>query len=323
MSRTVLITGGCGFVGHHFVEHFILHTDWNIVVLDKLNYSGTLDRLRDIGRFDEKRILVLTADICELNHDGILRELSAVTDVYHLAAESHVENSISDPIPFVQSNVAGTVHLMQACMRLPKFERFYYFSTDEVFGPAPEGVEYREDDVHNPTNPYSASKSAGEMFVKAFRNTYNFPAIITRTMNVFGERQHPEKFVPLVIRSVLNGDTVPIHSDGQKAGSRFWIHARNVADAYLFLDKMTEDCHIVGSQEVDNLTLAQFVALTVGEPLEYEMVHFSESRPGHDLRYALSGERLARAGWKPPVDIWESLEKTVLWYLDNRKWLDV
>lgn len=329
----ILITGGCGFVGHHFVEHFMANTDWDIVVMDKLNYSGRLDRLRQIGRFDDKRILVLTADLCRMDM-GIVEEIKDCEYVLHLAAESHVENSIVNPLLFARNNVHSTVALMDVCRRnMKNLKRFFYFSTDEVFGPADEGIFFKEEDPHNPTNPYSASKSAGEMFVKAYRNTYGFPATITRTMNIFGERQNKEKFIPLVINSVLKGEEVQIHGDGQKAGSRFYIHARNVADAYLYLIKegrfFWEDFHITGQVEIDNLTLAEHIAKIIRQEMEtkdhylnFRMVHFSESRPGHDLRYALDGGRMQMMAWKPPVGIWKSLDNTVKWYLENREWLD-
>ena len=323
----VLLTGGCGFVGHHFVDHFLFNTDWEIIVLDRLNYSGRLDRLRDIGRFDDKRVLVLTADFSLPISEGIKAELQDVNYILHLGAETHVDRSIVDPVPFVTANVMGTVNLLNLARELPSLECFYYFSTDEVFGPAPEGVEYSEDDSHNPTNGYSASKSSGEMFVKAYRNTYGLPCVITRSMNIFGERQNAEKFIPLVMNSVLRNDFIAVHADPKtKApGTRFYIHARNVADGYLFLinEGLRGDWHITGSAEIDNLSLALFIANTIGKDLRYDLVDFAESRPGHDLRYSLSGEKLKQAGWTPPVDVWDSLRKTIEWTLENERWLVV
>jgi len=298
MAKRILITGGAGFIGHHFVEYFLRFTDYDIVVLDRLNYSGRLDRLRDIEAFDNKRVLTLTSNFALGLEGNLLRELKDVKYVFHLGAETHVDNSISDAEPFVVSNVLGTMHMLDLARNILSLECFYYFSTDEVFGPAPEGVAYKETDAHNPKNPYAATKSGGEMLVKAYGNSYNLPYVITRTMNVFGERQHPEKFIPLVIRKILAGGKVFIHADPTKtkAGSRSYIHARNVASAYDFLinhAKSGDEYHIVGEKEVDNLELALFIAEVLRKPLNFELIDFHSSRPGHDLRYALCGDRLA------------------------------
>lgn len=321
--RRILITGGAGFVGHHFVEHFLRRTDWHLVVLDRLNYASTWDRLRDVAAFDDARVQCLSADFTQPIEGGLAREIGDVDTVLHLGAETHVDNSIVDPLRFVQSNVIGTHHALQFAHS--RGARFVYFGTDEVFGPAPDGIAYSEGDAHNPGNPYAATKSAGEMLVKAYANTYRMRTVITRCMNVFGERQHAEKFIPLVIRKVLAGEMIQIHAspDRTRAGSRFYIHARNVADAYLHILQQPdgETWHIVGECEVDNLELAAAIAETVRQPLLFEMVDFHSSRPGHDLRYALDGSKLAAAGWAPPRSFWESLQKTVRWYLDNPRWL--
>jgi dTDP-glucose 4,6-dehydratase len=325
----ILITGGAGFVGHHFVEHFLKNTDADIIVLDKLSYaSNGFDRLRDIQAYDDKRVHSLSTDFSHPLSEGIKQEIGDVDYIFHIGAESHVDNSIIDPYPFVQSNVTGTMHMLNFARELPKLKNFFYFSTDEVFGPAPDGISYKEDDSHNPSNPYAAAKSGGEMLVKAYRVTYKLPATITRSMNIFGERQHPEKFIPKVINKVLRGETVTIHgnSDRTRAGSRFYIHARNVADGYFFLvnnieKAIGEDFHITGEKEVDNLEMALFIAKVLGKPLNYELVDFHSSRPGHDLRYALDDEKIRGIGWEPPKIFEASLEKTINWLLENDRWL--
>lgn len=329
-----LVTGGAGFVGHHFVEHFLKNTDWEIVVFDKLNYAALgFDRLRDIEAFDDKRVTILTSDFCYPLTVGIRQEIGKVDYIFHLGAESHVDNSISNPEPFVMSNVLGTLHMLDLALKLPNLKCFFYFSTDEVFGPAPLGTDYQENDRHNPTNPYSATKSGGEMLVKCYRNSYGLPAIITRSMNIFGERQYPEKFIPKAINCVLSGTNLPIHSNSEKtkAGSRFYIHARNVADAYLFLinklengvNLIGEDFHITGEREVDNLQMAQFIARIIGKPLHHELVDFHSSRPGHDLRYSLDGSKIFKLGWKMPKTFEDSLAKTIQWSLDHDRWLSI
>lgn len=315
----ILVTGGAGFVGHHFVDHLLKHGH-EVVVWDKLTYASTLERLRHSGSL--AKIKTLAVDFSQPIPDGVIRETGMPDAIIHLGAESHVDRSILDPLPFVMSNVVGTHHMLEYARKVGA--AFFYFSTDEVFGPAPAGVNYAEHDRHNPTNPYSATKAGGEMLVMAYANTFGLKTYITRCMNIFGERQHAEKFIPLVIRKVMNSELVTIHAsaDKTKAGSRFYIHARNVADAYLHLMKQEPGAwNIVGEQEVDNLTLAQMIAEIVGKPLRYEMVDFHSSRPGHDLRYALDGGKLARAGWVPPKSFVESLDKTVRWFMSHPQWL--
>ncbi len=327
MSKRILVTGGCGFIGHHFIEHLIKNTDWDVVVLDKLTYaSAGLDRLRDIQVFDNKRVSILTTDFTQPIPSGVVSEIGKVNYIVHMGAETHVDNSIVDPTPFVISNVVGTMHMLNLAREIPDLERMVYFSTDEVFGPAPEGVAYKEWDRYDSSNPYAATKAGGEELCLAYANTYKVPVMITHTMNVFGERQHPEKYIPMVIRRTLEGEKVTIHANPEKtkAGSRFYIHARNVAHAVLFLlekGEIRDKYNIVGEREVDNLELAQLIAKTVGKPLKYEMVDFHSSRPGHDLRYALDGGKMADLGWSPAKTFEDSLEKCVRWVLERKEWM--
>lgn len=339
VNKTILITGGCGFVGHHFVEHFIKTLpEARIIVMDKLNYSGSLDRLRDIECYPRGNVQVLTSDFSLPISENVQKELKDVTHIIHMGAESHVDNSITNPEPFVVSNVLGTMHMLNLARKLERLETFYYFSTDEVYGPADlhDEVGYGEFSPDFPANPYAASKAGGDMLVKAFCNTYGIKCITTRTMNIVGERQHPEKFLPLCINKLLKGETIFIHGTPDKltAGRRTYIHARNVANAYSFL--MSKDIfsdtppdfyknyrvyNIVGEKEVSNLELASMISEILQEPLHYEIVDFHSSRPGHDIKYKMSGKKLASLGWTPPVDLYNSVRKTVLWYLENKKWL--
>ncbi|MBN8542020.1 MAG: GDP-mannose 4,6-dehydratase [Deltaproteobacteria bacterium] len=328
MKTRVLITGGCGFVGHHFVEHFLKNTDWEIVVMDKLSYASQgLDRLRDIKCFDGQRVLMLAADFSQPLGDGMTKEIGGIDHIFHLGAESHVDRSIDNAEPFVMANVVGTMRMLEIARKMSKLKTFYYFSTDEVFGPAPVGVNYKEWDRYNSGNPYAATKAGGEELCLAYANTYKLPVVITHCMNIFGERQHSEKFIPLVIRRVLQGEKVIIHADADRKtpGSRHWIHARNVAAAVLFLVQSraatSEKYNIVGEKEVDNLAMAQSISKILGRPLISELVDFHSSRPGHDLRYALDGAKLAQLGWNIPLDFEHSLAKTVNWYLSRPEWL--
>jgi dTDP-glucose 4,6-dehydratase len=326
----VAITGGCGFLGAHLVEHFLKSTDATIVVLDKLSYASRgLDRMRDIEGLFDGRVRLLGADIAHPLSVGVLRELDlpSLDYVIHAAAETHVDNSIVDPFPFVQSNLVGMHHVL-SLLRHPgsAVRRMFHVSTDEVYGPALDGVSYREGDRHAPTNPYAATKSGAESMALAYAHTYGVPITILNAMNFFGERQHPEKFVPKVIQAVLAGDEVVIHAypDGVRSGSRFYLHCRSFADAILFLMKMPDAprrVHVSGDREVTNLELAERIAAVVGRPLRHRSVDFHSSRPGHDLRYALDDTLLRSAGWRPPVTFDESLERTVAWYVAHPEWL--
>lgn len=287
----------------------------------------------------KKRLKIVFHDLkADLN--PLIRNFIGNPDIIlHLAASSHVDRSITHPMEFITDNIMGTANLLEYARSLPNLERFLYFSTDEIFGVAPSGVFYKERDRYNSTNPYSASKAAGEELCVAYENTYKLPVYITHTMNVFGERQTPEKFIPLCIRKANNNEKIYIHSDATKtiAGSRFYIHASDVADALLFLltqvdstkfdidygDAKCPKFNIVGKEEIDNLSLATMIAEAQGKELNYEMVDFHSSRPGHDLRYALSGDYMRELGWEPKVSLKERISQVVNWSLQNSQWLEL
>jgi dTDP-glucose 4,6-dehydratase len=327
MTR-VLITGGCGFLGHHVAEHFYKNTDYDIVIIDKLTYASSgFKRLRSAGLIDNPRVKIYTWDLCSKLTKGLISELGNIDYILHLAADTHVDNSISGPVEFIHNNISSTVNLLEYARTLSSLKLFLYFSTDEVYGVAPPGVSYKESDTHKPSNPYSASKSSSEMICMAYANTYNLPLIITNTVNVTGERQHVEKFIPKVIRAVRDGCSLDIHANPNCTlpGSRFYIHARNVAHALLFImdnGKLNEKYNITEYKEYDNLQIAQFIASEMGKELKYNLVNFHESRPGHDLRYDLDGEKLKNLGWTPNVDFETSLRKTIRWTLENQEWLE-
>lgn len=338
MSKRILITGGAGFIGHHVIDHLLNVTDWDIVTLDRLDSSGNLNRLDDIMQdvARRSRVKFLFHDLKAAINPQLASQIGRIDYIAHLAAGSHVDRSIESPVDFVMDNVVGTVNLLEYARHLDMLDRLVYFSTDEVFGPAPEGMAYREHDRFNPTNPYSASKAAGEDMCVAYENTYKLPIIITHTMNVYGERQDPEKFIPMCIQKIRNGETIHIHADASKTrpGSRFYVHAKDVADALLFLldkenhaqvDELgTRVCakyNIVGPQEVGNLELAQMIADLQRKTLHYEMIDFHGSRPGHDLRYALDGSKMAALGWRPKRMLSDHLPALIAWTLSNKDWL--
>ena len=341
MRKKILITGGAGFIAHHLIYKILKETDWDIISLDRLDFSGNLNRLNEVvsefPSIEQKRVKIIHHDLkAELNPE-LCSMIGKIDYISHLAAGSHVDRSISYPLEFVMDNIIGTAHILEYARKCDDLERFAYFSTDEVFGPAPIGVNYKENDRYNSTNPYSATKAGAEELVVAFENTYGLPAIITHTMNVFGERQHPEKYIPLVIKKVKDNETVTIHSNKEKtvAGSRHYIHAEDVSEALLFLydydlsllpkDKSGINCqkfNIVGKDEIDNLSLAQFIAKVQDKNLNYEMVDFHSQRPGHDLRYALDGGKMKNMGWEPH-SAYDRLESTIKWTLNNDRWLSI
>ena len=341
MSKTILITGGAGFIAHHVIDKILSTTDWEIVTLDRLDFSGNLNRLNEVvssyPKPERKRVRVIHHDLkAELNPE-ITASIGKVDYISHLAAGSHVDRSITYPLEFVMDNVVGTAHILDYARKLDSLERFAYFSTDEVFGPAPKGVNYKENDRYNSTNPYSATKAGAEELVVAYENTYGLPSFITHTMNVFGERQNPEKYIPMVIKKVRDKESVTVHANKEKtvAGSRHYIHAEDVAEALLFLyrydietikpDETGAKCqkfNIVGKDEIDNLELAQFIAKVQEKNLLYEMVDFHSQRPGHDLRYALDGTKMKKMGWEPE-SAYDRLESVINWSLKNDRWLSL
>ena len=220
----IIITGICGTIGHHVCEHFLRNTDWDIIGVDNLSYASLgYDRLRDIEAFDDKRVKLVGWDISYLPTPGIVRELQGADFILHLAAETHVDRSIEDPLPFVTANVLGMQHMINLLRdHLPTVKLMVNFSTDEVFGPAPVGVYYSEHDKFNPQNPYASTKAAAVHLCDAAINTHKLPICTTFTMNVFAERQTPEKFIPLCINKVISGDLLEIHADETKtiSGSR-------------------------------------------------------------------------------------------------------
>lgn len=339
MSKHILITGGAGFIAHHLVGLILKETDWTITTLDRLDYSGNLNRLNDLlqdfSPVDRKRVRTVFHDLkAELN-PLIIADIGPVHLIAHLAAGSHVDRSIEYPMEFVLDNVVGTCNILEYARKQDSLERFLYFSTDEVFGPAPNGIKYEENERYNSTNPYSATKAGGEELAVAFHNTYDLPVYITHTMNVFGQRQHPEKYIPLCIRKVRDSEKITIHSDSTKTipGSRHYIHAEDVASAtkflltsdFTYIDETGAKCpkfNIVGATELNNLQLAQMIADFQDKSLNYELVDFHSSRPGHDLRYALDGSKMKELGWVPkPIE--KRLEEVVTWTLQNERWLKV
>lgn len=323
----ILVTGGAGFLGHHLVEHILKKTDHDIIIIDRLTYASSgFDRLKDIHAYENPRIKIFTHNFCIPIDESLEHEIGQPDYIVHIGAETHVDNSIKNPRSFVMSNVIGTMEMLEFARRC-KPRKFLYFSTDEVFGDAPRGVAYKEWDRYNSRNPYAASKSGGEELALAYAHTYGIPMIITHTMNIFGERQHSEKFIPIVMNKVRKGQTLQIHCANGHPASRSWIHARNASSAIMFLlentpDNVRDKYNITGEVEYDNLSLADHIAEIMDRKLIYEMVDHYSGRPGHDPRYMLDGSKIREMGWIMPVDFEHSFKKTIEWTMANERWLN-
>lgn len=311
------------------------NTDWHIVCPVSFRHKGLPERLVTAVSDEEDwwdRITVIRCDLAAPINDSTAILFGDIDYIINYASESHVDRSIENPVPFIQNNIEVVLNVLEYA-RVIKPKAFVQVSTDEVYGPAPDGYDCAEWDPIIPSNPYSASKAAQEAIAISYWRTYGINLIITNCMNLIGETQDPEKFIPMIMSKVLHGEPVPIHAaaDGT-IGSRFYLHARNLADAILFLIQRgnisryetgatTPDrWNIVGEREVTNLEMAQMVADCLGEPLQYELVDFHTSRPGHDLRYALDGTKLAAAGWTMPVPLDASIKALVDWTRAHPEW---
>jgi dTDP-glucose 4,6-dehydratase len=339
MSKNLLLTGGAGFIGHHTIEHILKTTDWNIVVLDGLNYAGNLNYINDILVMKKEefvnRVHIVFHDLKAPISDQVLHSLEHYGNlnyVIHMAAESHVDNSITNPVPFVMSNVVGTMNMLEAVKKMGSIDKYIQISTDEVYGPSIAGHLHTEGEPHKPGNPYSASKAGAEDLAFAYYNTYGLPIVITNTMNNFGERQNPEKFVPKVIKAIMTNQPVIAHCKKDEQGnvvdvsSRCWLHARNHSDALLFLlqNGTAGERYNVTGERYSVVEMIRFIGHFMGKApeevnLQYEDFH--SFRKGHDMHYGLDGLKLAKMGWNAPVPLLESLEKMVQWTVERKEWL--
>lgn len=330
----ILITGAAGFVGIHMTAHVLANTDWEVVILDSFRHKGKTDRIRDMLEVHSeyrKRIKVILHDLRAPITPQLEFEMGEIDYVLSIASESHVDRSITHPRDFIENNIALMLTLLEWLRKTPSIKKFIQISTDEVYGPA-ETDDHPEGDPHRPSNPYAASKAAQEDLCYAYWRTYNLPIIVTNTMNMFGSLQESEKFVPLIIKTLKEGGTVKVHASPEGIpGSRYYLHVRNQCDALLYLLENhqptlypAEDIdrfNVVSQDEIDNETMVKEVARFMGVQPKYELVDFHSSRPGHDRRYGLTGDKLRALGWKQPVPFEQSLKDTVEWYLDRPEWL--
>ena len=357
MKKNIIITGGAGFIGNHVVRLFTnKYSDYHIINVDKLTYAGNLANLKDVE--NKPNYTFVKADICDLDTIlGIFRKYD-VDGVIHLAAESHVDRSIKDPFTFAQTNVIGTLSMLQAAKtywmeqvaegkkQMSDF-RFYHISTDEVYGALemtnPEGIKsdisehtvygkelFREDTKYQPHSPYSASKASSDHFVRAFHDTYGLPTIVTNCSNNYGPYQFPEKLIPLFINNIRHRKPLPVYGNGENVRDWLYVedHARAI-DTIFHNGKTNETYNIGGFNEWKNIDLIKVLIKTVDrilnrpEGADSDLITFVTDRAGHDMRYAIDSTKLKRElGWEPSLQFEEGIEKTVRWYLNNQEWMD-
>jgi dTDP-glucose 4,6-dehydratase len=333
MTKRVLLTGGSGFVGSHVLKRILNTTDWEVVCLTTFNHHGLQDRIifaTDGQQEKLDRIKLLTCDLTAPISPVTAKQFGKIDYVINLASESHVDRSIANPAPFIINNVQAICHMLDWA-REAKPEKFIHVSTDEVFGPY-QGRNFTEWDTHLPSNPYSASKAAQEDIIYSYWRTYSIPVGIVNIMNIVGECQNVEKFTPMAIKKIINGETLDIHTyDVDKIGKRYWLYAGNKASA--LLHALSQDFplpsdadkplrfNIAGDAEYSNLEWAKKIADILGYNLKYKLVDSSISRPGYDSSYGLDNRKLVESGWTPPYDLDESLEEIVNWYMEHQEWL--
>lgn len=346
MSKRVLFTGHGGFVGHHCLEYFLKNTDWEIICIDSFRHKGTCRRVVEVC--DSPRVKNYKHDLSvPIDHQlsNLLFETTnlgkkPIDIIINMASESAVERSTTDPVNCLKNNYDLAINMLEFARQCDNLELFIQISTDEVYGEASPKGAHKEWDVIMPSNPYAASKAAQEALAIAYWRTYSLPIVLTNTMNIIGERQDPEKFLPKIIQKISLDQEMPIYGDSPSSiGTRCYLHAKNMADALIFLsnkkattyksfvengnsyEARPDRYNICGDTELNNLEMAQMVASIMNKELKYKLIPSESARPGYDRRYMLDGTKLRDLGWKQPMSFRESLESIVKWSLENPHWV--
>ena len=324
--RNILITGGAGFIGSHLVKHFVKkYKNYNIINVDKLTYASNVHFLKEINNF--KNYTFVKADICELKKIEKIFEKYNISDVIHLAAESHVDNSIENSLEFARTNILGTINLLELSRKNwanKKNNLFYHISTDEVFGTLGESGIFNENSKYDPHSPYSASKASADHFVRAFYDTHKLPVIISNCSNNYGPNQHNEKLIPTVINSLINKSKIPVYGNGLNV--RDWLYVEDHIEAIdkIFHNGLVGETYCIGGKnEIKNIDLIKLIVkefddLRQNKNSSINLISFIDDRPGHDYRYAIDISKIKNElGWEPKTNIKLGLEKTLSWYLNE------